>query len=299
MMKYLEDSEDLKVSLGALKDKLESPEETGIAIMQIAKQARKEGGQKIFQIFRQEENDVCIASLARWDRQLKGLVERRCQELMQEVELLSERQEVLAGLLEDMIRIQSKATEKYNETIFEELKVLEEKKSKEALVLVQKKHILTRCQSEGERARMLKRLGGSRAIGRRSDAQDTFSFESCSSSIACDMEEEVSSESSKKMKDMDEITSEASWTAVTKGKEKEAWSLEPEGEAEKPGAMGPRSEVKGISLNPEGEGRPRHARTKMARKERENQTKSLKEATQNIPRKRERRLRVRKEKLFG
>ena len=48
---------------------------------------------------------------------------------------------------------------------------------------------------------MLQRLG--------SDAQDTLSFESCSSSMACDVEA-VSSESSKRMKDMDETTSEAS-----------------------------------------------------------------------------------------
>ena len=84
-----------------------------------------------------------IASLARWDTQLKGLLELEwsCQELIQEVKLSSERQEVLAGLMEDKIRIQSKATEKYYETIFEELTELEEKKSKEALVLIQKKHI--------------------------------------------------------------------------------------------------------------------------------------------------------------
>ena len=128
--------------------------------------------------------------------------------------------------MEDTIRIHRKATEKHYETIFEELKELEEKKSKESLVFVQKKYILTRCHSERERARMLQRLRGWRAIGRRSDAQDNFSFESCSSSIACDMEE-VSSESAKKMKDMDEITSEASWIAVTKEKEKErceVWS---------------------------------------------------------------------------
>ena len=73
------------------------------------------------------------------------------------------------------------------------LKELEEKKSKEALVLVQKKHILIRFQSERERARVLQRLGGSRAIRHGSGAQDTLSFESCSSSMACDMEE-VSSE---------------------------------------------------------------------------------------------------------
>ena len=82
-----------------------------------------------------------IASSARWDTQLKGLaeLERRCQDLMQEVKLSSERQDVLNGMVEDKIRLQSKATEKYYETIFEELRELEVKKSKEASLLVQKK----------------------------------------------------------------------------------------------------------------------------------------------------------------
>ena len=52
-----------------------------------------------------------------------------------------------------------------------------------------------------------------------------FPFESCMSSVACDMEE-VSSESLRKMHDKEEITPEASWTAVTKGKGKEVWRLE-------------------------------------------------------------------------
>ena len=42
-----------------------------------------------------------------------------------------------------------------------------------------------------------------------------MSVESCSSSIACDMED-VGSESSRKMREKEESTSEASWTAVTK-----------------------------------------------------------------------------------
>ena len=59
--------------------------------MQIAKQAGNERGQKLFQMFRQEENEVYIASLARWCTQLKGLeLEKRCQERMQEVKLSSE-----------------------------------------------------------------------------------------------------------------------------------------------------------------------------------------------------------------
>ena len=46
-------------------------------------------GQNLFQIFREEENEVYIASLSRWDTQLKRLVELEwsCQELMQEVKL--------------------------------------------------------------------------------------------------------------------------------------------------------------------------------------------------------------------
>ena len=43
--------------------------------------------------------------------------------------------------MDDKIRKQSKATEKYQETIFEELKELEEGKSKEAVMLALKNHI--------------------------------------------------------------------------------------------------------------------------------------------------------------
>ena len=100
--------------------------------------------------------------------------------------------------MEDKIILQSRATEKYYETIFEDLRELEEKKSKEALLLVQKEHILIRCRSERDRARMLQRLGGSREMRIGFGTQDTLSFESCSSSMACDMEE-VRSESSRKM----------------------------------------------------------------------------------------------------
>ena len=80
-------------------------------------------------------------------------------------------------------------------------------------------------------ARMLQRMGGSKAMRHGFDIQDTLFFESWSSSRVCDTEE-LSSESSRKMHE--ETTSEASWTAVTKGKGKEVWRREPEGEAENP-----------------------------------------------------------------
>ena len=71
------------------------------------------------------------------------------------------------------------------------------KKSKEALLLVQKKHVLIRYQSERDKARVLQRLGGSRAIKNEVATQDTLTFESCSSSMACEIE--MSSESSRRM----------------------------------------------------------------------------------------------------
>ena len=63
-----------------------------------------------------------------------------------------------------------------------------------------------------------------------------MSVEMCSLSMACDMEE-VCSESSRKMQDKEETTSEASWTAATKGTEKVMWRLEPEGERENQAKM--------------------------------------------------------------
>ena len=41
----------------------------------LAQQAMNENGHKIFEIFRQDEEEVYIASLSRWNEQLKGLVE--------------------------------------------------------------------------------------------------------------------------------------------------------------------------------------------------------------------------------
>ena len=66
---------------------------------------------------------------------------------MQEVFLLSERQGLFRGMVEDKIRMQSRATEKYYGQIFEEKKEPEEKKSEEVLLLVQKKYDLRRYQT--------------------------------------------------------------------------------------------------------------------------------------------------------
>ena len=47
MLGYPEDSEDLKVGISELKEQMETPEEAGFSIMQIAQQARNEKGHNI------------------------------------------------------------------------------------------------------------------------------------------------------------------------------------------------------------------------------------------------------------
>ena len=82
-------------------------------------------------------------------------LERRCRNMRQEVRVLSERQEILKITMEDKLELQSRATETYHDKIFQEMKELEEKKSEEALLLVQKRHDLWSYQNERDEARRL------------------------------------------------------------------------------------------------------------------------------------------------
>ena len=179
--------EDLKVGLSELKEQLETLEEPGYC--QTGKVCEKP---KALRIFRQGENEVYFGSLARWDTQLKGLAEldRRCLDLMQEVQLLSERQEVLVGMVASKRNMQKETPQKYQEKVFEEFKELEEKLWNSC----KKKAYAHKWEGESERARMLRRLGGSRAVEHWNEARDIMSVESCSLSMARDIEE-VCSES--------------------------------------------------------------------------------------------------------
>ena len=75
ILRYLKDNGDLKVSVTKLQEKLGISEDAGVSIKQVAQQARNENGRKIFETFRRGEEEVCIASWARWNAQLKGLAE--------------------------------------------------------------------------------------------------------------------------------------------------------------------------------------------------------------------------------
>ena len=85
-----------------------------------------ENGQKIFEIFLQEEEveELCIARWARWEAQRKGLVnlERRCQDTSREVQTLNKRQEIFQNVIEGKLRVQDRASERLQDQIIEETK---------------------------------------------------------------------------------------------------------------------------------------------------------------------------------
>ena len=96
--------------------------------------------------------------------------------------------------------------------------------------------------------------------------------------------EEAGSESSRKMQDKEETTSEASWTAVVKRKRKKecgGWNQRVKRKGLKPQLRG--AGVKGVSVYPESESCHGQARAKMARKARENQTKMEEQADGKVP----------------
>ena len=67
MLKYLDESEVMKVSTRELKEQVLSPDESSVNRVHIARQARSEKSKMLFQIFGQGTNDVLIASMARWE----------------------------------------------------------------------------------------------------------------------------------------------------------------------------------------------------------------------------------------
>ena len=61
--------------------------------------------------------------------------------MRQEVNYLSERQEISRGLVEDKIRMQSRATENFSDQVFEEMEELEKRNQKRLCYLRRKSTI--------------------------------------------------------------------------------------------------------------------------------------------------------------
>ena len=137
-----------------LQERVEVPVQIGISIQQVAQQARSGNGQKIFEVFLQEE-EVYVASWASCDAQWRGLVdlERRCQGVSREIQMLSKRQEIIQNAIDGRLRVQSRASERLQDQIIEEINEREHTKTEEAMQLVRKGHDLWMYQNGKEEAK--------------------------------------------------------------------------------------------------------------------------------------------------
>ena len=80
------------MAITELQERVELPAHIGISIQQVVQQAMNEDGQNIFEVFWQEEGELCMW-LAGPDgkRKRKGLVDlaRSCQDVSREIQMLN------------------------------------------------------------------------------------------------------------------------------------------------------------------------------------------------------------------
>ena len=128
MLRYLDNCNEVKVGITVLQSRVEVPLQVCIFIQKVAHQAMNEDGQKIIEVFWQEGEEICVASWARWEAQRKGWVDldRRCQDLGREMQLLNKRQEIFQDAIEGKLSVQDRASERMQDQIVKEIKVLKE-----------------------------------------------------------------------------------------------------------------------------------------------------------------------------
>ena len=139
MEQYLNENDNMKVEIEEL-ELLLGPEDY----------ARRKKVRRIFEVFSSKgPSEFLVASRARqrvlvtqkeesrrkarWEEHLRMLIvlERECLELREETEHLREKQEVLATLMEGKMSMQKVGPQDFQRQIFQELKELEEQKTKE------------------------------------------------------------------------------------------------------------------------------------------------------------------------
>ena len=113
MLRNLDNCNEVNVGITELQERVEVPEQIGISIQQVAQQAMNEDGQHVFEVYWQEEGELCVACWARWEAQRKGLVdlERRCQGKSREMQMLNRRQKIFQNAIEGKLRVQDRASE--------------------------------------------------------------------------------------------------------------------------------------------------------------------------------------------
>ena len=115
----------VKVGITELQERLEVPVQIGISILHVAQQARSENGQKIFEVFWQEEEEVYVAqelgqmgcAVERPSRVGKKMSGQKSGNTNAE-----QKTKFLKNAIEGKLRVQSRASERLQDQIIEEIK---------------------------------------------------------------------------------------------------------------------------------------------------------------------------------
>ena len=90
MLRYLDNSDDAKVGITEVQERVEVPWQFGISIQLVAQLARSESGQKIFEVILARRR-IMYRQMGGEVERLVGL-ERRCQDMKREIQMLNKRQ---------------------------------------------------------------------------------------------------------------------------------------------------------------------------------------------------------------
>ena len=123
MLRYFDNCNEVKVGITELQERVEVPEQFGISIQQVERQAMNEDAQNIFEVFWQEEGTWFVTSWAR----------REGQDISREIQMLNKRQDIFHNAIEGKLRVQDRAGERLQDQIIEEIKELESTLTEEAL----------------------------------------------------------------------------------------------------------------------------------------------------------------------
>ena len=88
-------------------------------------------------------------------------MERRCQDIRREIQMLNKRQEIFQNAIEGKLRVQDRASERVQDQVIEEIKELVHRKTEESFQTAEKEHDLWMYKNEKEEA---KRLQGVRKL---------------------------------------------------------------------------------------------------------------------------------------
>ena len=157
MLRYLENSEELKVCITELQEQLEVFVQIGTTWQQVAQQVRNEIGQKVLKSFGKKKKSYekpvgqgAMRSGKAWWSWKEGVRTE-----VRKYKRWTKDKKYLNNAIEGKLGVQSRANDRLHDQIIEEIQEIEHTMTEKTLNLVRKENDLWRYQNEKEEAQIL------------------------------------------------------------------------------------------------------------------------------------------------